>query len=100
MPRRGFVAIVGSAVLLLSCGIAATARGEEISAFYRVSYVGLPAGAVRFRFSGDGTAYRDEIAVEFQRAGTPGHAFPRHGCKRGSARGGRPRRPFALRSAL
>lgn len=64
MPRRGFVAIVGSAVLLLSCGIAATARGEEISAFYRVSYVGLPAGAVRFRFSGDGTAYRDEIAVE------------------------------------
>jgi len=93
MQRRAFVAILGSAILSLSCGIAGAVRSEEINAAYRVSYVGLPAGEIRFRFSGDGAAYRDEIAVESSglarwvthfrgtassegRLADDGHAFP------------------------
>jgi hypothetical protein len=64
MQRRAFVALLGGAILSLGCASADAARAEELSAAYRVSYVGLPAGEIRFRFSGDGAAYRDEIAVE------------------------------------
>lgn len=65
MQRRAFIAILGSAVLLLSCDmLARAAHSEEINAFYRVKYIGLPAGEIRFRFTGDGVTYRDAIAVE------------------------------------
>lgn len=67
MQRREFIMILGGAVLFLSCHtLAPAARGEEINAFYRASYAGLPAGEVRFRFTGDGATYHDEIAVESQ----------------------------------
>lgn len=66
MHRRAFIAMAGGAVLFLAgAGIAASpARAEEIAAFYRASYAGLPAGEVRFRFAGDGASYRYEVGVE------------------------------------
>jgi hypothetical protein len=60
--RWDFAAVVGSAVLFGSP--APAARGEEIAALYRVSYMGLPAGRIRFHISGDGITYRHEIAIE------------------------------------
>ena len=42
------------------------AQAEELYALYRVSYAGLPAGEIRFGFTGDGAAYRDEIAIKSQ----------------------------------
>jgi hypothetical protein len=63
--RRVVGTILGGAVLFFFCGSPApAARGEEIAALYRVSYMGLPAGQIRFRFSGDGFTYSDEIAIE------------------------------------
>jgi hypothetical protein len=65
MQRRAFIGFLGGAALLLSCPLLVpAARGEEINAFYRATYAGLPAGEVRFSFTGDGGGYRDKIAVE------------------------------------
>jgi len=68
MQRRAFITMIGGGVLFLSCAMLAgpPAGAEEIDAFYRASYAGLPAGELRFRFSGNGATYRDEIAVESQ----------------------------------
>jgi len=66
MQRRAFIAITGGAALFLAnAGLAVPPAGaEEIAAFYRASYAGLPAGEVRFHFAGDGAGYRYEIGVE------------------------------------
>jgi hypothetical protein len=68
MQRRAFIAMIGGVILFLSCPLLASppAGAEEIDAFYRASYAGLPAGEVRFRFAGNGATYRYEIAVESQ----------------------------------
>ncbi len=66
MQRRVFFAMAGGAALFLA-GVtlaAPSARAEEIDAFYRASYAGLPAGEVRFRFAGDGASYHYDIGVE------------------------------------
>jgi hypothetical protein len=65
MQRRAFIGSLGGAILLLSCPMLGfAARGEEINALYQATYAGLPAGEVRFSFTGDGGSYRDRIAVE------------------------------------
>jgi len=65
MQRRKVIAIIGFAALILAGVLPAPAvRAEEINVLYRASYAGLPAGEVRFRFTGDGGAYRYRIGVE------------------------------------
>jgi hypothetical protein len=54
------------AALFLACLLPGFhfASAEEIYAAYRVTYAGLPAGEIRFGFTGDGLRYRDKISVE------------------------------------
>ncbi len=66
MRLSNFIATTGFATTVLAGVLPAAplARAEEINILYRASYAGLPAGEVRFRFTGDGGNYRYWIGVE------------------------------------
>lgn len=53
-----------AASLLISLGFAGIAHAEEIVAFYRASWAGLPAGEIRLSLGQGAGDYRDRIAVE------------------------------------
>lgn len=61
-PRRA-VALAGT-LLLMALALARPARAEEVIAFYRATWAGLPAAEMRLAFSGGSTGYRDEIHIE------------------------------------
>ena len=44
--------------------LARPARAEEVIAFYRATWAGLPAAEMRLAFGGGDTGYRDEIHIE------------------------------------
>jgi Protein of unknown function (DUF3108) len=61
-PLRGATALAG--LLAMVMAPASAGRAEEVIAFYRATWAGLPAAEMRLAF-GDGTAgYRDEIHIE------------------------------------
>jgi Protein of unknown function (DUF3108) len=56
-----------TALLALLAAVLASAggaRAEEVAAFYRASWAGLPAAEMRLAFSDGGAGYRDEIHIE------------------------------------
>jgi hypothetical protein len=61
-PRRT-MALVG-AFLAMGLALARPARAEEVIAFSRATWAGLPAAEMRLAFGGVGTGYRDEIHIE------------------------------------
>ena len=67
-PAR-LVCLAHAAVLTCLLPAYHQASAEEIYADYRVTYAGLPAGEIRFGFTGDGSSYSDRISVES--AGVP-----------------------------
>lgn len=52
------------ASFLLCLGCAGELHAEDLVAFYRASWAGLPAGEIRLLLSQSAGAYRDQIAVE------------------------------------
>jgi hypothetical protein len=55
------------AILLAASGmVSATARADDVSALYRVTWAGLPAAQIRLTLHDGGGAYRDEIAIGTQ----------------------------------
>lgn len=60
---RGSMAFAG-ALLVIALGPAGVARAEEVAAFYRATWAGLPAAEMRLAFGDDGPGYRDEIHIE------------------------------------
>ena len=64
-PRLPRLAKAAAFLILAGLPLAGhSASAEEIYADYRVTYAGLPAGEIRFGFTGDGTRYQDKISVE------------------------------------
>jgi hypothetical protein len=52
------------ALLVTVLAPGAGARAEEVAAFYRATWAGLPAAEMRLAFGDDGPGYRDEIHIE------------------------------------
>jgi hypothetical protein len=61
-PRR--VMALAGALLVMAVAPARPARAEEVIAFYRATWAGLPAAEMRLAFGDAGTGYRDEIHIE------------------------------------
>ena len=66
--------MMGVALAVAIAGLADAARPEEIAAFYRASWAGLPAAEIRLGLGDTASAYRHEIRIETQ--GLP-HLFTR-----------------------
>src|SRR5215468_7382273 len=56
----GFVLAIGLS------GLAGAGEAEELAAFYRATWAGLPAADVRLQLGGTSLEYRDEIRIETQ----------------------------------
>ncbi len=52
------------ALLVMIMAPAGAARADEVIAFYRATWAGLPAAEMRLAFSDGGSGYRDEIHIE------------------------------------
>jgi hypothetical protein len=61
-PRRA-MALAGG-LLVMALALARPARAEEVIAFYRATWAGLPAAEMRLAFGDGGTGYRDQIHIE------------------------------------
>ena len=61
-----FWRVIGLAPVIALCGIAGAARAEDLAAFYRATWAGLPAAEVRLNLGGTDSSYRDEIQIETQ----------------------------------
>ena len=57
------MALVG-VLLVMAVATPAAARAEEVIAFYRATWAGLPAAEMRLAFSDGSVGYRDEIHIE------------------------------------
>jgi hypothetical protein len=58
--------MLGLALALGICGPAGTAQAEELAAFYRATWAGLPAAEVRLGLGDTPADYRHEIRIETQ----------------------------------
>jgi len=58
--------MVGLALVLGLGGLAAAAQAEEVAAFYRATWAGLPAAEVRLGLGDTASDYRHEIRIETQ----------------------------------
>src|SRR5438045_8028893 len=58
--------VTGLALAVAVCGAAGAARAEDLAAFYRATWAGLPAAEVRLNLGGTDSSYRDEIRIETQ----------------------------------
>ena len=58
--------VMGLALAIALCGIAGAVRAEDLAAFYRATWAGLPAAEVRLNLGGTESSYRDEIRIETQ----------------------------------
>ncbi len=56
--------IAAGVLLATSMASSGAARAEEVAAFYRASWAGLPAAELRLGFGHGAGAYRDEIHIE------------------------------------
>jgi len=61
-PRR--TAALAGALLVMIVGLARSVHAEEVVAFYRATWAGLPAAEMRLAFGGGSAGYRDEIHIE------------------------------------
>src|SRR5260221_4128662 len=52
------------ALLVMIMAPAGAARADEVIAFYRATWAGLPAAEMRLAFSDGDSGYRDEIHIE------------------------------------
>lgn len=59
-PSAGFIGAFGAALVALG----GVARADELAAFYRATWAGLPAGELRLGFGQASSSYRDEIEIE------------------------------------
>jgi len=57
---------VGLALAFVLPSFAGAVHGEELAAFYRATWAGLPAAEVRLDLGGTRSDYRDEIRIETQ----------------------------------
>lgn len=62
-PQRRPIALAGL-LLVMALALARPARAEEVIAFYRATWAGLPAAEMRLAFGGGDARYRDEIHIE------------------------------------
>jgi Protein of unknown function (DUF3108) len=61
-PRR--VMALAGALLMMIVAPAGAASADEVIAFYRATWAGLPAAEMRLALSDGGSGYRDEIHIE------------------------------------
>lgn len=64
MRRAVVTAFAALALAATSAAGAGAGRADEIIAFYRASWAGLPAAEVRLKFSQSGEHYHDEVHIE------------------------------------
>ena len=58
--------VTGLALAIALCGVAGAVRAEDLAAFYRATWAGLPAAEVRLNLGGTESSYLDEIRIETQ----------------------------------